>query len=385
MGAIKKMIRELEVIGPFRGASGYDRHTREFVRQFVRMGLRVQLTNLPDWSIDLPDESRETWFDGLTGEVCADAVLHFTMPPHARRRRGRPNFNYTMFEADGIPAAWVALAASHDRIVVPTESSRRAWVKSGAPEDRVAVCPLGVSGELFSEKIEPAPLALPDGRPVSSFGRRFLNIADLRPRKNHLGLIRAWLRATDPKDDAILILKLSTCQSGLLRQFQQDLIEMLNTHGLSLHHGAPICFIHGFLSDGQMRMLYQTATHYISMSKGEGWDLVMMEAAAAGLRLIAPKHSAYITYVKEEDFEIIPAKKVPAIFEGRMAREDFVFFEGLSWWEPDVTAAAGIIRKIVRAQAPGKPPPRDRILKEYTWEAAAKRLIEIMGDEPLNR
>jgi hypothetical protein len=27
--------RSLEVVGPFKGASGYDRHTREFVRQLV--------------------------------------------------------------------------------------------------------------------------------------------------------------------------------------------------------------------------------------------------------------------------------------------------------------------------------------------------------------
>ena len=50
--------KSLEVIGPFKGASGYDRHTREFVRHLVRQGVRVRLTHLPGWSVDLLDGLR---------------------------------------------------------------------------------------------------------------------------------------------------------------------------------------------------------------------------------------------------------------------------------------------------------------------------------------
>jgi hypothetical protein len=43
------------------------------------------------------------------------------------------------------------------------------------------------------------------------------------------------------------------------------------------------------------------------MSRGEGWDLPMTEAAAAGLRLIAPRHTAYLTYLDAEVAQLIPA------------------------------------------------------------------------------
>jgi hypothetical protein len=43
--------------------------------------------------------------------------------------------------------------------------------------------------------------------------------------------------------------------------------------------------------------LYAAATHYWSMTHGEGRDQPMTEAAASGLRLITPDHTAYRTYL----------------------------------------------------------------------------------------
>src|SRR5215813_10185413 len=150
--------RSLEVVGPFKGSSGYDRHTREFVREFIRQGVSVKLTPLPGWSIDLPPELRETWFDSLDAPVSADTLLHFTMPNQAQPRSGKRNVNYTMFEAEKIPQLWAACASRHDLIVVPTESSYCAWAMSGVPEKQLRVCPLGVDSRYFSTPAPPAPL-----------------------------------------------------------------------------------------------------------------------------------------------------------------------------------------------------------------------------------
>ena len=50
--------RSLAVRGPFRGVSGHDHHTREFVRQVVSQGVRVHLTDLAEWHpVKLPPDA----------------------------------------------------------------------------------------------------------------------------------------------------------------------------------------------------------------------------------------------------------------------------------------------------------------------------------------
>lgn len=374
------MIDALKVIGPFKGTSGYDQHTREFVRQLVGLGVRVQLENHPKWSLDLPAAQRERLFDLLDAPVQADTVLHFTMPSRARIDRKRRNINYTMFEADGIPADWVRCAQSHWRIVVPTESSRHAWIKSGVPESQLRLCPLGVDGEFFGQPTPPLSLQTRDGRAVAQLRHRFLNIAELRPRKNHLGLLRVWIRATRSDDDAVLVLKLSAFQPGVMQTFQQDLRRMQQTLGRGLSDAAPVCVVTSVLDRLEMRALLATASHYISFSKGEGWDLVMMEAAAAGLRLIAPYHSAYREYLREDDAELIPATLSPVAFEGKLGSEDLLFFRGLSWWNPDEDAAVAVLQGIISGRRPVKPSPRERITTKYSWPNAARRLLQVLNE-----
>jgi hypothetical protein len=353
----------IEVIGPFKGPTGHDRHTREFVRHLVRLGARVQLTPLNGWSPDLPHGVRDTWFDGLARPIETSVALHFTMPTLCRPRAGKRNINYTMFEADRIPREWVARAAVHDRILVPTEPCRRAWIDSGVSAEKMRVSPLAVDVDFFAEKAPPLPLRLPNGRDVASYANRFLNIADLRPRKNHLGLLRTWARATKATDDAVLILKFTAPHPNSMALLSADIA------AIPLHNAAPVVVMTNILSDHELRSLYYTATHYISMSCGEGWDFPMMESAVAGLRLIAPRHSAYCTYLTDDDAEMIPAPLTPAIVEGRAGAEDRIWFDGSNWWRPDEEAAAAIIARIING-GDSKKPPSERIRREHRWENA---------------
>jgi glycosyltransferase involved in cell wall biosynthesis len=370
----------VEVVGPYRGATGYDRHTRELVRHFVRLGTQVQLHQLEGWSRALPDGERETWFDELNKPVGAGVLLHFTMPTQARPRSGRRNVNYTMFEADRIPGSWVARAADHDCTVVPTESSRQAWIASGVPADRVRVSPLGVDAEFFGAPSPPLALATPDGRDVSGFRRRFLNVADLRPRKNHLGLLRCWIRATRADDDAVLIVKTSQAEAAIIDTFRGDVDEMQRRLGRTLADAAPVLFLPATLTNEQLRALYRSATHYISLSMGEGWDQAAMEAAAGGLQIIAPRHSAYRAWIREGEAELIDAVPVPAELEGRVGAEDRVWFNGARWWRPDEDAAADCIRRLVETGTIPRQSLHQRIARDYSWSAAASSLLRILDE-----
>ena len=370
----------VEVVGPYRGSSGYDRHTRELVRHFVRLGTEVQLHHYDGWSQPLPDGTRETWFDELRKPVNASVLLHFTMPTQARPRHGIRNVNYTMFEADRIPDVWAARAADHDCTVVPTESSRQAWIASGVAADRVRVSPLGVDAEFFGAPSQPLSLAVPDGRDVSAFRRRFLNIADLRPRKNHLGLLRCWIRATRADDDAALIVKTNPMDATILDLFRSDVEAMQRRLGRTLADAAPVVFLPATVTHEHLRALYRSATHYISLSLGEGWDQAAMEGAAAGLQIVVPQHSAYLAWLRAEEAELINAAPVPAELEGRVGAEDRAWFAGARWWRPDEDAATDCIRRVIDGNTASKQPLRQRIAREYSWSAAASSLLRILDE-----
>lgn len=373
------MIERLDVIGPYVGPSGYDRHTRGFVRALVSLGVQVHLTNLDGWSAPLPPQLRDPWFDTLREPVRAGTTLHFVMPSHFWPRPGSRNVNYTMFEAETLPPAWADRARITDLVIVPTRAAFETWTNSGVPRDRVRVSPLAVDGPHFSRPADPLPLVLPDGRPIAGFGARFLHVGELRPRKNQLGLLRAWLQATEKDDDAVLIMKCPDVPRTVAL-LAQDVLDMQYRHGRSLGDAAPVLLMPALLSEEELLGLYAAATHYISMSCGESWDQVMMEAAVAGLRLIAPRHTAYVEYLDECDAEFIPASLAPATFHGKVGREDSIFFDGLRWWPPDEDAAAEVIRGAIDGRRALKDPPSQRLASTYTWESAARGLLEAMSD-----
>ena len=372
-------ISALKVCGPYKGPSGYDHHVREFVRELHRLGVAVQLEDFPEWSLaKLPTHLRDSWFDTLDRPTGARVVLHFLMPHQVRARQRQVNVNYTMFEATRVPPAWVTCNQAHDLLVVPTDSSRRAWLASGMPEERIRLCPLGVNPALFAKPATPMALRASGGESLAQYRARFLNVSELGPRKNLLGLLRGWLRATSRDDDAVLIIKLGCYVPGWRELFERHLEALQAGERKRLDEAAPVHVIDEVFSDADMPRLYAAATHYISVSFGEGWDQAMVEAAASGLSLIAPNHSAYTTYLDASVARLIPSREVPAAFPPGSSTAQL--FRGANWWQPDEEAAVAFIRAAIDGRDSSLGSARDRILRSYTWEAATRRLITLLSE-----
>ncbi len=373
------MRQALTVRGPYRGASGHDHHVREFVRHLAWRGIRQQLVDVPEWgSGELPAHARDPWFDTLSGPVESNAVLHFCMPHQVRPVHDKLNANYTMFEANRIPPRWVRHNLRHDLVILPTASSREAWVQSGFPTERIRLCPLGVDPARFHPEVEPLVLKDRNGRPVREYRTRVLNVSEISPRKNLLALLRVWLRTTTRDDDAILIVKVNRHPPGRTLLLMRDLDATERAIGKTRKESAPMLFSDQVLPDSEMPRLFAAATHYWSMSHGEGWDQPMVEAGATGLRLIAPMHSAYTAYLDASVARMIPARLVPAHFDG--GGHVGPLFAGTEWWDPDEDGAAEAIREAVSGADHGSPTLRARIAAELTWEKATDRLLAILEE-----
>lgn len=372
------MALDLKIIGPFRGPTGYDHHVREFSRELARQGVKIELVDLPRWGpMRLPFEQRDPWFETLTTPSKGRVVLHFTLPEQVVAEPGKLNANLTMFEATRIPASWVEAHKHHDLVILPTEASQRAWTASGVPESKIRLCPLGVSAGFLRDRVPPVELRSTAGRRLNDYRVRFLNVSEIGIRKNFRGLVRTWLRATSPSDDAVLALKVGSYQPGAMFQLQNAVEAAQHDAGKALSEAAPVQFIREIYPDADLPRLFAFATHYISLSHGEGWDLSMMEAAATGLKLIAPDHSAYPTYLNADIASFVPSVEVPCNPPGGAAG---TYFEGANWWQPDEDAAASLIRDAIDGRDGGKASPRPHIAENFGWPAATRRLIEILTE-----
>ena len=187
--------RGVVVRGPFRDTSGYSLMVRRFLLGLRDRGLALQIAGTL-WGPELEAGTRDPWFDHLGAPVDARVALHFELPDWLLPIPGLVNVNLSMTEFDRVPPAWVERARWHDLLVLPTESSRDAWIAAGMPADRIRLCPLGCDPPEADLDAPPPDPTLPDGRPLAAVGLRMLNVASLTPRKNLEGLLRAWGRAT---------------------------------------------------------------------------------------------------------------------------------------------------------------------------------------------
>lgn len=369
----------LVVRAPFSVLSGYGDFAQHFVRSLMERGTTLRLVGLKD------DESWRPGFDDpilraaaarLGEPVRPRLALSVLTPPLVEPIPGVPTVNYTMFEGPRIPASWVACNRAHDLVIVPTESSRLAWIASGHPEDRIRVCPPGIAPNPADAVPELPVIPGPRGRAVMDYRVRVLNISDFIARKNLDGLLRVWLRATRADDDAILVLKVGKGGATLARDIGLLVEQSVRATGRRLEEAAPIVLLTHRYDERSIAALYAVATHYFSLSHGEGWDLPITRAGCLGAGLIAPRHSAYTTYLDDRVAHLIPCTTGPAL----MPYSDAYYppFHGLDWWHPNEDAAADILSRIIRDPDGERRDAARHLMDTFTWDAAARRLLEVL-------
>jgi glycosyltransferase involved in cell wall biosynthesis len=376
------MNRALAVTGSYKGMTGHDNHVRSIVRVLHQQGVQIQLHDMPGWTAaKLPQSLQDPWFQQLAQNVEAKMHLYFCMPHQVKATFDQRIINYTMFESDRIPEAWVECSKSFDRTIVPVDSCKRAWIESGVPAEKIRVCPLGVDSNRFRPGLPPMKLATPDGRNAADFKVRFLNVAEVSERKNLIGLLRVWLTATNRSDDAALILKPGFYSPLAHERLSKQIAALEEELGKTMAQAAQIFWITGTLSEAMVPSLYASATHYVSASFGEGFDLPMVESAASGLQLIAPAHTAYLDYLNDEIAYMISVQSEPAQFPDDVALN--ILFEGSLWWRPNIDELCATISAIIAGTAPAKNSAIKAVAK-LTWANTAQSLQKILFDEEIN-
>jgi len=131
-----------------------------------------------------------------------------------------------------------------------------------------------------------------------------------------------------------------------------------------------------------MPSIYDCVHCYVHLSRGEGFSLTQIEAAARSVPVISCCHSGITEYLREDNsYPIYCTETEPCNPE---LRKVSVFYENQEMWKvgPDQAArAAELMRHVVANYAEARTKAeilRAEVRQKYTWHHAAKRAVEAL-------
>jgi glycosyltransferase involved in cell wall biosynthesis len=169
------------------------------------------------------------------------------------------------------------------RILTGSDFSRAAILKvyGDLDEDQVIVVPNAAASDFRPVSHESATAAVRDRFGIA--GPFVLSVGDLQPRKNQIGLIRAFAKLVR----AFPQIKHTLVLVGKETWFAERVREAARTSGV----GDRIKFI-GFVSDPQLLQLYNACDLFVFPSFYEGFGLPALEAMACGRAVTCSNTSA---------------------------------------------------------------------------------------------
>ena len=318
------------VIGLFRYTSGLQQAALSVVDGLTTAGVRVTLRDVP--MLVNRDGRPRRGFDGLEPAPVTILNTGLDMPvPEAYRLAGlhpRPGVYRVAvwwWELEQLPADWLGRGRDVDEIWAPTRFIADALRPLGRP-----VYPM-----LPSVRLDPfEPL------PKRHFGLSpdkftFLFVFDMNsrlPRKNPIGLIRAFRRAFGRKEPVELAIKVSP-QGAYYPEWWRELRAAVAANGITL--------IDKNLSRQELLALVSAADGVASLHRSEGFGLTMAEAMLLGKPTVGTAYSGNLDFMTPETSYLVRAGR------GVIADDIPPYPKGCVWAEPDEGHAAELLRRIV--------------------------------------
>lgn len=261
------------------------------------------------------------------------------------------------------------MAGSETRIVTPSQWSRKGFVRSGAPEERVAVVPHGVDPALHRPLPEAERQAL---RQKLDWDPHFvfLSVGTMKGNKGVHLMLKALAAVAEKYPDVRLALKGSDAlyDSGrlvtemadtLTRQERETVLDRI------FYLGEPLSF-------SAMARLYQAADVYLSPYLAEGFNLPVLEAAACGLPVICTQGGPTDDFAHERYFLGI---------ESRLARKQISETQTNLFLVPDadhlvVRMMQAVEDDALRSQARQELPAW--VHQRFSWAAVTRQLLNVL-------
>ncbi|MCY0878326.1 MAG: glycosyltransferase family 4 protein [Firmicutes bacterium] len=304
----------------------------------------------------------------ISGFEPADWHVRHTWPPYWNTACGPLIINQP-WELGVIPEEWVdPLLHRVHRVVVPSLAVQEMFLASGIPENKLSVIPNGINPAVyhpFGHQLtgEPTPHTV------------FLWVGGFLPRKGLDVLVKAYCQAFHRHDDVLLVVKAVGRTSSYRHAAMPDaLLEALDDPT------APaIRVILDDLPEEDMAALYRSATCLVSPYRGEGFNMPVLEAMAAGCLVVASDTNPTNEFVPSAIGWRIP---------GERHYDTVSYSSKLGWhFEPDPEALVELLRQVANLPREERgwrqEAGRRWVLEHYTWSQIWKQWELLLQDPPV--
>lgn len=316
-------MKQIQIYSPVKGPTGYEIVARDLIEELDKKNVHVCLEEFKNWGpfeVTLRKEHHSILGKALENKPFrqpgAITNLNICLPEQVKLQDHMRNVNLTMFEADNIPQNWLDFIRLTDELIVPTDFNQWSFTHSNnIPKEKIKVLPIGYNPDRYNEQVEPLALQAGD-KSVLDFPIRFLVVCEITERKNFYGTLQLFYLVAERigVDKCCLLLKVGNYSRNIdlvakIKEFKDSIIKDGAIRDLPYN----VFNYPAILPEEAHPNFIATGTHYLSTSFGEGWDLTAMQAAACGLHVFVPMHSAYQCWLNSDTCTFLPvAKKMRA-------------------------------------------------------------------------
>ena len=259
--------------------------------------------------------------------VNADQFAEFAANAGAGFFEGRYTIAQWAWEVEEFPARWHSVFDLVDEVWALSDFTRQSV--QAVTHKPVFAAPLPVLVPEIDPGVGRAAFGLPPGRFVFLF---CLDLHSVVERKNPVGVIDAFKRAFAPEEGPVLVVK---TVNGRTREMDLEMVRY------AAAGRTDVFVIDDPLPRPELGSLMAAADCYVSLHRSEGFGLTMAESMALGKPVIATAYSGNLDFMTDENSFLVPFSwaLVPPGADP--------YPPGTRWAEPDLDAAAVIMRAVV--------------------------------------
>jgi len=333
---------DVVIRAPLLSISGYGVHSRQVFkwlhdRQDINLSAQIVQWGNTSWMINSEAEN------GIVGKVMdassnvkdekPDISFQIQLPDEWDPNLAKKNIGISaVVETDKCNPEWINSINQMDAVIVPSEHIKQTILNTGFVTTSLFVIP-----EWYFEEIDRNEITSLDLDFDTSFNfllvGQFTGNNSETDRKNIFYTLKWFCEAFKDDPDVGLVLKTNHGRGTLIdRQITKNKIRQILSE---IRPGLfpKIHLIHGNLTSSEVAGLY---THpkikcFLSLTRGEGFGLPLLESAACGLPVMTTNWSAHLDFLNLGKFISVNYKLIDI---PEIKVDNRIFMQGTKWADP---------------------------------------------------